>query len=318
MMQVLEDTYLGDVVRVDGKNSSNIQNRVAKGLGIISKIMNILETVSFGKSYFKIALSLREAHFLNGILSNSDVWYGVTKIEVEEIESVDRLLLRRILSVPESTCTEALYLETGCVNIGTILKGKRIKYLHYLVNHDKNSTLYKFFKAQWDHPVGGDWVVQCKQDLEDFGLPEFFENFEGKSKESVKKLVNKKSMEYALEKFLKIKIKHSKMDNLSYYELKMQDYLKLDQFTVEENKLILLWRLRMARFGSNYGDPFKQCPLCKKHSDTQENCIIKCEEIQKRVEIKFHYQEIFRNPTKEIVQVLKKVTVLRENQNKET
>lgn len=125
-------------------------------------------------------------------------------------------------------------------------------------------------------------------------------------------------MEYALEKFLKIKIKHSKMDNLSYYELKMQDYLKLDQFTVEENKLILLWRLRMARFGSNYGDPFKQCPLCKKHSDTQENCIIKCEEIQKRVEIKFHYQEIFRNPTKEIVQVLKKVTVLRENQNKET
>jgi hypothetical protein len=198
----LEDTYLGDVVRADGKNSSNIQNRVAKSLGIISKIMNILETVSFGKSYFKIALSLREVHFLNGILSNSDVWYSVTKTKVEELESVDRLLLRRILSVPESTCTEALYLETGCVNIGTILKGKRIKYLHYLVNHDKNSTLYKFFKAQWDHPVGGDWVVQCKQDLEDFGLPEVLENFEGKSKESVKNLVNKKSMEYALEKFL--------------------------------------------------------------------------------------------------------------------
>ena len=156
MSTVTEDVYLGDVVRADGKNSSNIQNRVSKGIGLISQIMIILETVSFGKSYFKIALILRESIFLNGILTNVEVWYGLSKSEIEELESVDRLLLRRILSVPISTCSEALFLETGCLNIGTIIKGRRLNFLQYLTKQDKNSMLYKFFKVQWDFPVKGD------------------------------------------------------------------------------------------------------------------------------------------------------------------
>ena len=103
MELVLEDTYLGDVVQADGKNTSNIQNRVSKGLGKISQIMNILETVSFGNCYYQIALSLREAIFLNGILTNADSWYNVTKGEIEQLEMLDRLLLRRILGEGNET-----------------------------------------------------------------------------------------------------------------------------------------------------------------------------------------------------------------------
>ena len=36
MKLVSEDTYLGDIVRADGKNSSNIEHRVSKGIGIVS------------------------------------------------------------------------------------------------------------------------------------------------------------------------------------------------------------------------------------------------------------------------------------------
>jgi hypothetical protein len=172
MKPVLEDTYLGDVVRADGRNISNIENRVSKGLGIISQIMTVLETISFGKSYYQIGLRLREAVFLNGILTNAEIWYNLNKTEIEDLSIVDRLLLRRILAVPESTCNEALYLETGCLDIDTIIKGTRLKFLHYLVKHDKNSMLYKFFKAQWDHPVRGDWTIQCRNDMIDFGIPE--------------------------------------------------------------------------------------------------------------------------------------------------
>ena len=150
MELVLEDTYLGDVVQADGKNTSNIQNRVSKGLGKISQIMNILETVSFGNCYYQIALNLREAIFLNGILTNADSWYNVTKGEIEQIEMVDRLLLRRILVVRTSTPNEAL-----CLDIETIVKGMRLKFLHSLVNQDKNCMLYKFFIVQWENPVTG-------------------------------------------------------------------------------------------------------------------------------------------------------------------
>ena len=75
--RVSEAVYLGDVVSQDGKNTKNIQNRVSKGMGIVTEIMDILNTVSFGSKYFEIAIILREAKLINGILTNVEVWYGL-------------------------------------------------------------------------------------------------------------------------------------------------------------------------------------------------------------------------------------------------
>ena len=315
MELVSEDTYLGDVVRSDGRNISNIQHRVSKGIGIVSQIMKILETISFGKCYYQIAFSLREAMFINGILTNAEIWYGVTKSEIEALELVDRLLIRRILSLPMSTCTEALYLETGCLDIETIIKGRRIKFVHYLVNSDRNSMLYKFFKVQWDFSCRGDWTRQCKEDLQDFDIPDNLEYFEGKSQDAFKKMVTRKTKDYALEKFKNMKMPHSKMDNLHYTELKLQSFLELKELSVEESKTILLWRLRMAKFGANYGEKYKLCPLCKKHEDNQEKCFNQCEEVRKTLTIKCNYEDIFRSsPSQELASVLKEIMKIRESQ----
>ena len=46
MVEVDHDTYLGDIVSSDGKNTKNVRNRISKGIGIISDIMNILEKVN--------------------------------------------------------------------------------------------------------------------------------------------------------------------------------------------------------------------------------------------------------------------------------
>ena len=51
MVEVNEDTYLGDIVQKDGKNGNNIQSRVSRGIGKISQIMNILRTVNFGRFF---------------------------------------------------------------------------------------------------------------------------------------------------------------------------------------------------------------------------------------------------------------------------
>ena len=313
MKLVQEDTYLGDIVRSDGKNSSNIKSRVSKGLGIIAQIMTILETVSFGASYFEIALSLREAKFQNGILTNADVWYNLGQNDLEELETVDRLLLRRILSVPETTCIEALYLETGSMDIDTIIKAKRINYLHYLIKEEGSTMLFKFFKVQWDRPAKGDWTTQVKKDLEDFDIPGCLEYLEGISVNSFKSLVKKKSVEYALEKFQNKKIKHSKLDNLTYSDLKIQEYLKSSNIPPEDCKLVMQWRFHMARFGANYGQPTKKCPLCEEHDDSQEDSFNTCPVIKQKVgnhSIKYH--EIFNQPNNEIIKVLKQVRKARE------
>ena len=263
----------------------------------------------FGKNYYQIALRLREAMFLNSILTNSEIWYGITKSEIEELESLDRLLLRRIMSLPITTCKEALHLETGSQDIETILKGSRIKYLQYLVKCDKKSMQYKFFKAQWDFPVRGDWTQQVREDLEDFGIREDLKSMEEKSKNAFKRMVHLKCKEYAMEKFRTLKMSHSKMKNLFYSELELKQYLKLKNVNVEESKILLSWRLRMAKFGANYGQSQKLCPLCSEHEDCQEKCFNQCRVIRDAIQINNKYEEIFSDqPSKEIATILRKIT----------
>ena len=78
---VTEAVYLGDIIRSDGKNTSNIKERVNKGMGIMSKILDVLKSVSFGVKYFEIAISLRESYLINGMLTSSEVWYGMKNDE---------------------------------------------------------------------------------------------------------------------------------------------------------------------------------------------------------------------------------------------
>ena len=141
MEEVTEDTYLGDILSSDGRNNKNIANRISKGIGIISQMMHLLESISLGEHYFDIAMLFREAMFLNGILTNSEIWYNLSESDIKEFENLDRLLLRRILNVPVSTPKEALYLELGILPIGWIIKSRRINYFHYLVNRDEEEML---------------------------------------------------------------------------------------------------------------------------------------------------------------------------------
>ena len=82
--------------------------------------------------------------------------------EVDDLESLDRDLICQILSLPQSTPSEALYLESCCLNIGTLVKMRRVNYLHYLLKCDNNSMLSTFFHAQYAIPVRGDLSEQVK------------------------------------------------------------------------------------------------------------------------------------------------------------
>ena len=82
----------------DGKNTKSIQNRIGKGIGIISEIMNILEKVTLGEHYFSTALLLRESLFINSVLSSSEIWYDLSRAEIKQLEDLDLSLLRKIMN----------------------------------------------------------------------------------------------------------------------------------------------------------------------------------------------------------------------------
>ena len=197
MQQVSEETYLGDILSEDGRNTKNFKQRISKGLGIITKIMSMLESVTLGEHYFSTAMLLRESMFLNGILTNSEIWYGLSSSEIGELDELDRSLLRQILNTKISTPAESLFLELGCLDVETVIKSRRINYLHYLVTRDSAEMLSKFFLTQWKYPCNSkEWTEQVRADLDDFGIQVDLDFIKSKSECSFKNLVKVKTTEY--------------------------------------------------------------------------------------------------------------------------
>ena len=142
-------------------------------------------------------------------------------------------------------------------------------YLHYILNTKKFEMLYKFFITQWNNPTRGDWSELVKKDLDDFKISKDLENISHMSNQPFKKLVKKEAKEYAFEKLSSMKDGHSKMENLQYTEIKMQEYMKSKNIKLKEALNIFQARTRMAKFGENYraGADYVMCPLCSEDLD---------------------------------------------------
>ena len=92
----------------------------------------------------------------------------------ESLENVDKSLLRKILNTGRNTPIPMLYLELGCMRIETILKSKRINFLHYIIKSDSEKSLHRFFKSCHQREVHiqtGNRIHQTK--LASFPLPLF-------------------------------------------------------------------------------------------------------------------------------------------------
>ena len=184
---------------------------------------------------------LRESLLLNGILTNCESWYTITESEILELESLDLTFFRTLFEVPHTVPTASLFLETGSYSIRTILKVRRVIYLHYLLKLDKSEMLSKFFFAQLENPVKGDWTIEVQANLEELGLPTNLCEIKNMSKNVFKNLVKKKAKEFEFQRFLEIKETKckSKMKNLHYTSFKMQDYLQLKNMNPSQAKAML-------------------------------------------------------------------------------
>ena len=112
---------------------------------MIAQIMKILQKISFGTATVEIALLLRESIFLNGMLTNAEIWHNFTVSEMEELEKIDRLFLSKILRVPLTIPKPAFYLELGVLPVFVLIKRRRLNYLHTILTNPHNSMLYKVF-----------------------------------------------------------------------------------------------------------------------------------------------------------------------------
>ena len=134
------------------------------------------------------------------LLNNAECWLDLTKNDINELEGIDELFLRKLLETPSTTPTPALYLELGCMPLSFYLKQKRLMFLHYILKEDKNSLISKVFWAQVRKPIKNDWAILIREDLNELNIMESFEQIEKYSKDTwkskIKTIIKEKAFIY--------------------------------------------------------------------------------------------------------------------------
>ena len=159
---------------------------------------------------------------------------------------------------------EGLFLEMGICPMSWILKARRVVFLHYLVTLSEEQMLSRFFWAQWKNPVRGDWTETVKKDLQDLEMNVDLDQIRKIKKEPFKSLVKKACRKAAFNFLIGKKNEHSKMRNLTYTNLSMQDYLTSSKIHPGKAKILFLARVRMLRVSNNYrqSNADLNCPVC--------------------------------------------------------
>ena len=104
------------------------------------------------------------------------------------------------------------------------------------------------------------------------------------------------------------KEKLSKIENNTYLNFEIQNYLKSKDLTIRQKKLLFKLRSRMIQVGNNYGRKIL-CPLCKMHRDDQQGlleCVmikLSCRELYEQENA--NYQDIFSSDITKLTAISK-------------
>ena len=119
----------------------------------------------FGHRRIEVGLMLRDAMFINGILTNSEAWHSISKQNIEDLEVRDRMLLRYIMGAHAKVQTEFLYLESGAKPLQHVITSRRLLYLQTILKRPQTELVRQVYEAQKDNPVRGDWINPVEEDL---------------------------------------------------------------------------------------------------------------------------------------------------------
>ena len=312
-----DDKYLGDIISVDGMNTKNIAAKIAKATGITRNIKSILEDMCLGPYFFEVALVLRNSLFLNGILTNLEVSYGLTEDEITKLEQMDEALIRAMLECPVSVPREMLYLEMGVTPIRYILMSRRLTFYKYILSQPEDALIRKFYQTQCAKPTKNDWCQTVQSNLETLKLSNSESEVRLMSKYVFKKAVNTAIRQEVFKYLQQKKSSHSKVLHIDYNCLKLQSYFQPQKMHTQLAKFSFLCRTRMLQVGANFKGKNSNpvCPLCQIDYDSQ-NHLLECPklvDLNLICQNKVLYEDLF---SPDLVKMTLVVTNLNQNYKK--
>ena len=147
---------------------------------------------------------------------------------------------------------------------------RKILFLHYILQQEKSSMIYKVLQATRENPIKNDFVKTCESYLKQLNMDITFDELGKMSKCSVKQLVKSKTHKAAFSYLLKEKNKQSKISLIQYSDLQIQEYLLEGNKNTEMSKLIYKARGMCLDLKTQKKWKYKDdlCVRCEQHSET--------------------------------------------------
>jgi hypothetical protein len=287
MHETNEDKYLGDQINKNAKHASTITKRRAKGFGIISDIMQILDVIKDGPTRIRVGLTLRETWFINALCVNMEAWHNVLSKDIEVYTNLDHYLMRQILGAHSKVPIELLYLETSAIPMEYVIASRRINYLRHIASRSNSELVKRVYNAQRQNPEKGDWCVRVEKDMAMVGLKMSEAEMSVIPKNTFKGIVKKHVKSSAFKALLEVQTTHKKVRTIKYSEFQIQKYLLNDSFTTEQASTMFNIRANTVNgFKACFPSVYRNNPECKlgcTEEDTLDH-VFKCKAIDSKSE----------------------------------
>ena len=306
MKKIEKHKYLGDIICSSGSNSENINERSKIGFQAISQIKSFMKDVQLGSYSIQVELILRESLFISKILLNSEVWHSVTKVQIEKLEMIDKILLRHALNAHSKTGVEWLYADTGSLSLKSLMQVRRLMYLWHILSRDEEELIHRIYKSQSNSSSVGDWVRLVSGDKDELSIEMTDAEIQGVSKNVFKNFVMKKVKRNHIEFLNTLKRKHSKSSNLDCKEVKMAEYLQDSRFSTKMKQLLFKLRSRTLDVKQNFKNinQYPWCRSCGLFAESQGH-ILQCPELTKHlsylVASKLDENDIYSDVEKQLI-----------------
>lgn len=280
MKTIANQKYLGDIIFNSGNNGENIKERSKIGFSAISQIKSFLKDVGFGRFDIQTGLIMRDSIFGSKMLLNSEVWHSVTKSQIEEIDVIDRILLRQILNAHSKTAVEWIYSETGKLNLKSLVQTRRLMYLWHILNRDESELIHRVYKTQKNSHDIGDWVKLIESDKIELDIQVTDDEIQGVSKEIFKNYVKSKVRINHLKFLNNLKKKHSKSKFLDCTQQKTAEYLKNPRLSTKQKQLLFRLRSKTLDVKQNFSGQHKNlwCTSCGLFPESQSH-LLQCPQL---------------------------------------
>ena len=226
--------YLGIILSSNGSLSENIEDRRNKGWGKISSIMGILSELDMGVHRLEAGLRLREAILISSLLYSAEAWSNITEKQLSRLEVVDSALLKRLTGSHSKCASEFHHLETGTWKLRHHLTYNRLLYHYHILTREDGETIKKIYFKQKEDSVKGYWYKIVEQDFKFLEIEINEEQISCTSKSEYKFQIKHLISKAAFKHFMTLKETHSKLNDVTYSELKVQPYLTTNLLNNEQ------------------------------------------------------------------------------------